>query len=64
MITQRQRTGNSLAGSTNRPAAKKIPARQFPIQREIQKLEDERNAFNERIAEDECRQRWMRFNLT
>ena len=64
MTTQRQRTGNSLAGSTNRPAAKKIPARQFPIQREIQKLEDERNAFNERIAEDECLQRWMRFNLT
>jgi len=30
---------------------KKMPARQFPVQHEIQKLEDELNAFNERIAE-------------
>ena len=30
---------------------KKMPARQFPVQREIQKLEDKLNAFNERIAE-------------
>jgi len=50
MTTQR-RTGNRLAGSTNRPAVNKRPARQFPIQREIQRLEDELNAFNERIAE-------------
>ena len=50
MTTQRQRTGR-LAGSTSRPAVNKMPARQFPIQREIQQLEDELNAFNERIAE-------------
>jgi hypothetical protein len=51
MTTQRRRTGSRLAGSTNRPAVKKMPARQFPVQRGIQKLEDELNAFNERIAE-------------
>ena len=51
MTTQRQTTGNRLAGPNNRPAVKKIPAREFPIQREIQKLENELNAFNERIAE-------------
>ena len=31
-----------------------MPARQFPIQREIQQLKDELNAFNERIAELEA----------
>ena len=54
MSTQRQRTGSRLAGSTNRPAVNKMPARQFPIQREIQQLEEELNAFNERIAELEA----------
>ena len=54
MTTQRQRTGSRLAGSTNPPAVNKIPARQFPIQREIQQLEEELNAFNERIAELEA----------
>ena len=48
MSTQRQRTGNKLA---TKPAVKKYPAAQFPIQHEIQKLEDELDAFNERIAE-------------
>jgi len=28
-----------------------MPSRQFPIERKIQNLEDELNAFNERIAE-------------
>jgi predicted nuclease with TOPRIM domain len=51
MTTQRQTTGNRLAGPKNRPAVEKYSARQFPIQHEIQKLEDELNAFNERIAE-------------
>jgi hypothetical protein len=32
-------------------ATDQYPARLFPIQHEIQKLEDELNAFNERIAE-------------
>ena len=51
MTGQRQITGSRLAGSTNRSTVSKLPARQFPIQREIQQLEDELNAFNERIAE-------------
>jgi len=51
MTTQRQRTGNRLAGPKNRPAVEKYSARQFPVQNEIQKLENELNAFNERIAE-------------
>ena len=34
-----------------RPTVDKYPARRFPIQHEIQKLEDELNAFKERIAE-------------
>jgi predicted nuclease with TOPRIM domain len=50
-MTTRPRSGNRLAGSMNRPAVKKYPAAQFPIQREIQNLESELNAFNERIAE-------------
>jgi predicted nuclease with TOPRIM domain len=50
-MTTRPRRGNRLAGSTNRLAVKKYPAAQFPIQREIQNLESELNAFNERIAE-------------
>jgi hypothetical protein len=51
MTTQRQRTGNRLAGPKNPPAVNRYPARRFPIQHEIHKLEDELNAFNERIAE-------------
>ena len=34
-----------------RQAVDQYPARRFPIQNEIQKLEDELNAFNERIEE-------------
>jgi len=33
------------------PTVDKCPGRQFPIQNEIRNLEDELNAFNERIAE-------------
>jgi hypothetical protein len=51
MTTQRQGTGNKLASPTTKPAVKEYPAAQFPIQHEIQKLEDELDAFNERIAE-------------
>jgi hypothetical protein len=51
MITQRRSTGNRLADSTSRLAVKKIPSRQFPVQRKIRNLEDELNAFNERITE-------------
>ena len=52
MFTQRQNAGSRLASRPkNQEADKKYFARQFPVQREIQKLEDELNAFNERIAE-------------
>jgi hypothetical protein len=50
MTTQRRRTGNRLAGQ-EKPIVDKVPGRGFPIQREIQKLENELNAFNERIIE-------------
>ena len=51
MTQQRQTTGNRLTSAASRPVAKKLPTRGFPIQREIQKLQDALNAFNERIAE-------------
>jgi len=51
VTTQRQKIGNRLAPPENRPVVDRYPARQFPIQREIRKLEDELNAFNERILE-------------
>ena len=50
MSTQ-QRRGLQGKGPEKRPTVDKFPARQFPIQHEIQKLEDELNAFNERIEE-------------
>ena len=50
MSTQRRR-GLQVAGPAKRPTVDKYPARRFPIQHEIQKLEEELNAFNERIAE-------------
>ena len=54
MTTQRQRTLHGNLPATrreNRQAVDKYPARRFPIQHEIQKLENELDAFNERIAE-------------
>jgi hypothetical protein len=54
MATQRQRTGDRLATCPEkRPAVDRFPARRFPIQHAIQELENELNAFNERIAEME-----------
>ena len=51
MFTHRQNAGSRLASLKNQPDDKKYPARLFPIQHGIQRLEDELNAFNERIAE-------------
>jgi hypothetical protein len=52
MTAPRQRTGNLLVTrSEQRPTASKLPTRKFPVQREIQKLERDLNALNERIAE-------------
>jgi hypothetical protein len=52
MATQRQRNGNRLATRPElRPAVDNFPVRRFPIQHEIQNLENMLDAFNERIAE-------------
>jgi len=53
MTTQRQRglRRDVTACPETRPTVDKYPARRFPVQHEIRKLEDELNSFNERIAE-------------
>ena len=51
MTTKWQRTGSRLSGPEKREAADEIPARRFPVQREIQQLQKELYAFNERITE-------------
>jgi hypothetical protein len=54
MSTQRRsglHAGLRTARPKSLPTIEKYPVRQFPIQHEIQKLEDELNAFNERIAD-------------
>ena len=52
MTAQQRITGNRLVTrSEQRPTASKLPTRKFPVQREIQKLERDLNALNERIAE-------------
>jgi hypothetical protein len=54
MSTQRQRTlrGNPPAAhGEKRQSVNKYPGRRFPVQHEIQRLQEELNAFNERIAE-------------
>jgi chromosome segregation ATPase len=52
MTTRRQRRGNlSAMCAEKRQAIDQYPARRFPIQHEIQRLEEELNAFNERIEE-------------
>jgi len=45
-------TGNRLATPTAKPeTASKLPSREFPIQRAIQKLSSDLDALNDRIAE-------------
>src|ERR1700692_2579454 len=52
MTTRRQWRGNlSAMRAEKRQAVDEYPARRFPIQHEIQKLQKELKAFNERIAE-------------
>jgi hypothetical protein len=53
MFTQRRKGLHADLRTTpeGRPAINKFPSRQFPVQCEIQRLEDEPNAFNDRIAE-------------
>jgi hypothetical protein len=50
MTTQRPRTNLFTPGSKQQASAK-FPARLFPIQSEIQHLENDLDAFNERIVE-------------
>jgi hypothetical protein len=54
MATHRPKLGARLAGRSTEQPAGKLPARRFPIQREIQNLENELNAFNDRMAELEA----------
>jgi hypothetical protein len=49
MPTER-RTGNRFATEPP-PNTNKLPGRRFPVQRSIQKLSDDLDALNERIAE-------------
>ena len=52
MTTERRITGNRLVTRSEQTStASKLPTRKFPVQREIQKLERDLSAFNERIAE-------------
>jgi hypothetical protein len=49
MTTQRGRTGNRLATRTGKQP--KLPGPGFPVQRSIQRLSNDLDALNERIAE-------------
>jgi hypothetical protein len=53
-MTKRSETGNRITGPTKRTVGIGYPTRRFPIQREIQRLDDELSAFNERMAELEA----------
>ena len=46
MTKEPQRGRNRLSRPEKRPAVQKLPTRGFPIQREIQKLQEALNAFN------------------
>jgi hypothetical protein len=50
MTTQRPRANRFTSGSKQQASAK-FPARLFPVQNEIQHLESDLDAFNERIVE-------------
>ena len=52
MATRRARSGNLLGmrTETGKPV-ERIPAARFPVQHEIQHLQNELNAFNDRIIE-------------
>jgi hypothetical protein len=51
MTTQRPRTNRFTSGSKHLASATKFPARLFPVHSEIQHLENDLDAFNERIVE-------------
>jgi hypothetical protein len=51
MTTHRPKVGTRLAARSTEQLASKLPTRRFPVQREIQNLQNELNAFNDRLAE-------------
>jgi hypothetical protein len=51
MTTQRPRTNRFTSGTKQQASAAKFPVRLFPVQHEIQNLENDLHAFNERIVE-------------
>jgi hypothetical protein len=51
MTTQRPRASRFATGLKQEPSAGKFPARLFPVQSEIHHLENDLDAFNERIGE-------------
>jgi hypothetical protein len=51
MTTQRKRSGRLITDAKQEPSSAKFPARLFPVQSEIQHLENDLDAFNERIVE-------------
>jgi uncharacterized coiled-coil DUF342 family protein len=50
MTTQRNRPGR-LTAAPKHEQPRKVPAQLFPVQSEIQNLENDLDAFNERIVE-------------
>ena len=51
MTTQRKRPNRLTTGAKDEQPAGKFPVHLFPIQNEIQNLENDLDAFNERIIE-------------
>jgi hypothetical protein len=51
MTTQRKRPNRLTAGAKYEQPAGKFPVHLFPVQNEIQNLENDLDAFNERIIE-------------
>jgi len=51
MTTQRARPSRLVASSKQKPSTGKFSVGLFPIQSEIERLEDDLHAFNERIVE-------------
>jgi hypothetical protein len=54
LTTQRPKLGARLSAPSAPKPVTRIPALRFPIEREIQNLENELNAFNDRMAELEA----------
>jgi hypothetical protein len=51
MTTQRKRPSRLITSAKQEPSAANFPARLFPVQSEIHHLENDLDAFNERIVE-------------